>query len=67
MAFPNLAAWRNKEQMLCFVGEVCPHCGAKIFPPKAVCPICRNKGKKLEKVVPNSDQINQPPRGRATK
>lgn len=54
MAFPNLVAWRNKEQMLHFVGEVCPHCDAKLFPPRGVCPKCRNEGEKSEEVAPDS-------------
>ena len=34
--------WRLKKQRYMLVGEVCPHCGAKIFPPrgKAPCPYC---------------------------
>ena len=30
--------WRLKKQRYALVGEVCPHCDAKIFPPKEVCP-----------------------------
>jgi len=32
--------WRLKQQMYALIGEVCPKCDAKIFPPKAVCPHC---------------------------
>jgi len=32
--------WRRKKQYLGLVGEVCPHCEHKIFPPKGVCPNC---------------------------
>jgi hypothetical protein len=28
------------------VGEVCPHCEAKIFPPRDVCPECGGEAKK---------------------
>jgi len=32
--------WRLKQQRYALVGEVCPHCDAKIFPPRDVCPNC---------------------------
>jgi uncharacterized protein len=32
--------WRLKQQRYALVGEVCPHCDAKIFPPRDVCPYC---------------------------
>jgi uncharacterized OB-fold protein len=32
--------WRLKKQRYALVGEVCPHCDAKIFPPRDVCPHC---------------------------
>jgi uncharacterized protein len=32
--------WRLKQQRYGLVGEVCPHCDAKIFPPRDVCPYC---------------------------
>ncbi len=32
--------WRLKQQRYALVGEVCPHCDAKIFPPRDVCPHC---------------------------
>ncbi len=34
--------WRLKQQRYALVGEVCPHCDAKIFPPRDVCPECGN-------------------------
>lgn len=39
MAVPNL--WRTKEQRYRLQGEVCPTCSNTIFPPKRVCPHCR--------------------------
>lgn len=27
------------------MGEVCPHCGSKIFPPRDVCPYCGGEAK----------------------
>jgi uncharacterized OB-fold protein len=32
--------WRSTRQRLSLVGEVCPHCGAKLFPPRDICPAC---------------------------
>jgi uncharacterized OB-fold protein len=32
--------WRLKQQRYGLVGEVCPRCDAKIFPPRDVCPSC---------------------------
>jgi uncharacterized OB-fold protein len=32
--------WRLQTQRYRLVGEVCDQCGAKIFPPRDVCPAC---------------------------
>lgn len=32
--------WRLKSQRYGLVGEVCPHCEVKIFPPRDLCPDC---------------------------
>ena len=37
--------WRLKKQRYALVGEVCPHCDAKIFPPRDVCPECKSEAK----------------------
>ena len=37
--------WRLKQQRYALVGEVCPHCDAKIFPPRDVCPHCGGEAK----------------------
>ncbi len=37
--------WRLKQQRYALVGEVCPHCDAKIFPPRDVCPNCGEEAK----------------------
>jgi len=37
--------WRLKKQRYALVGEVCPHCDAKIFPPRDVCPECSGEAK----------------------
>ena len=38
--------WRLQRQRYALVGEVCPHCGSKIFPPRDVCPECGGEAKK---------------------
>jgi len=38
--------WRLKEQRYKLVGEVCPHCETKLFPPRDVCPECGQDCKK---------------------
>ena len=37
--------WRLKQQRYGLVGEVCPHCAAKIFPPRDMCPNCGTEAK----------------------
>jgi uncharacterized OB-fold protein len=37
--------WRLKKQRYALMGEVCPHCEAKIFPPRDVCPECSREAK----------------------
>ncbi len=37
--------WRLRKQRYSLVGEVCPHCDAKIFPPRDVCPECGGEAK----------------------
>ncbi len=37
--------WRLRQQRYGLVGEVCPHCDAKIFPPRDVCPTCAGEAK----------------------
>lgn len=32
--------WRLRKQRYALIGEVCPHCEAKLFPPRDVCPEC---------------------------
>ncbi len=32
--------WRIRQQRYALVGEVCPHCNAKLFPPRDICPQC---------------------------
>src|SRR5512136_1001604 len=37
--------WRLKKQRYSLVGEVCGHCGNKIFPPRDICPECEQPAK----------------------
>ena len=37
--------WRLRKQRYALEGEVCPHCGAKLFPPRDVCPHCGREAK----------------------
>ena len=37
--------WRTGQQRMGLVGEVCPHCSAKLFPPRDVCPHCSGPAK----------------------
>jgi len=37
--------WRTRQQRLSLVGEVCPHCSAKLFPPRDICPECGGPAK----------------------
>lgn len=39
--------WRLKQQRYGLVGEVCPHCDNKIFPPRDVCPNCGGEARTL--------------------
>ena len=33
--------WRAQNQRYSLTGETCKQCGAKLFPPRDVCPECR--------------------------
>ena len=39
--------WRLRKQRYGLVGEVCPHCEAKLFPPRDICPECGQEAKTL--------------------
>ena len=39
--------WRLKRQRYALVGEVCPHCNVKLFPPRDICPECGKEAKNL--------------------
>jgi len=37
--------WRTTGQRYQLVGEVCPSCGNRIFPPRDVCPVCEKEAR----------------------
>ncbi|MEK9201145.1 MAG: Zn-ribbon domain-containing OB-fold protein [Patescibacteria group bacterium] len=37
--------WRLQQQRYGLVGECCPHCDEKIFPPRDICPSCNGESK----------------------
>jgi scaffold protein (connect acetoacetyl-CoA thiolase and HMG-CoA synthase) len=37
--------WRLRRQRYALEGEICPHCQAKIFPPRDICPECGQEAK----------------------
>ncbi|MGH2538169.1 MAG: Zn-ribbon domain-containing OB-fold protein [Candidatus Promineifilaceae bacterium] len=39
--------WRLKEQRYNLVGEVCPNCGIKLFPPRDLCLECEAPAQEL--------------------
>ena len=39
--------WRLRKQRYSLTGEVCPHCEAKLFPPRDICPECGQEAKTL--------------------
>ena len=39
--------WRLRQQRYALVGEVCPNCEVKIFPPRDICPDCGEEARQL--------------------
>ncbi|OQY87768.1 MAG: transcriptional regulator [Anaerolineae bacterium UTCFX2] len=39
--------WRLRKQRYGLMGEICPHCEAKLFPPRDICPECGGEAKTL--------------------
>ncbi len=37
--------WRLRQQRYGLIGELCPHCDTKIFPPRDICPACGHEAK----------------------
>ena len=60
--------WRLKKQRYALVGERCPHCEVKIFPPRDICPDCGEEAKTLYKFsgrgeVYSFSTVYEPPEG----
>jgi uncharacterized OB-fold protein len=60
--------WRLRKQRYGLVGEVCPHCDAKLFPPRDICPECGQEAKTLYKFsgrgeVYSFTTVYEPPAG----
>ena len=47
--------WRAQTQRYSLTGEMCKQCGARLFPPRDVCPECRELA--LEPFAFDLDQI----------
>lgn len=39
--------WRLRKQRYTLTGEVCPHCDAKLFPPRDICPECGQEARNV--------------------
>lgn len=39
----SIRNWRTQRQRYSLTGEICPACAEHIFPPRDVCPHCREK------------------------
>jgi len=39
--------WRLRQQRYALVGEVCPNCEQRIFPPRDLCPDCGEEAREL--------------------
>jgi uncharacterized OB-fold protein len=37
--------WRTTKQRYQLIGERCPQCGRRIFPPRDVCPVCGHEAR----------------------
>jgi hypothetical protein len=60
--------WRLQKQRYGLVGEVCPSCDAKIFPPRDLCPECGDEAKDLfafsgRGEVYSYTTVHEPPEG----
>jgi hypothetical protein len=60
--------WRLQQQRYRLEGEICEACGARIFPPRDVCPECETEGQRLVHFsgrgeVYSYSTVYSPPRG----
>lgn len=52
--------WRLQKQRYGLVGEICDHCGTKIFPPRDVCPNCAEIMAQAMLQLPTNGQVPIP-------
>ena len=60
--------WRLQKQRYSLIGEVCEHCGVKLFPPRDVCPECSHGSQTLYQFtgignIHSFSQVFDPPNG----
>ncbi len=60
--------WRLKRQRYALIGEVCDHCGAKLFPPRDICPACGVEAKTVHALTTTGEVyaytvVRQAPQG----
>ena len=60
--------WRLQKQRYSLIGEVCDHCGVKLFPPRDVCPECSHDVQTLYQFTGTANiysfsQVFDPPTG----
>lgn len=60
--------WRLQKQRYNLLGEICKHCGVKLFPPRDVCPECSQEAQILYQFtgtghVHSFSQVFDPPSG----
>ena len=49
--------WRLRKQRYALVGDICPHCDSRIFPPRDVCPKCGGEMRKAAIFSARTGQI----------
>ena len=60
--------WRLQKHRYNLLGEVCEHCGVKLFPPRDVCPECSQGAQALYQFsgagnIHSFSQVFDPPNG----
>ncbi len=49
--------WRNQRERYNLIGTHCEECNGDFFPSRKICPVCRRKGKLVEKQMPSKGKI----------
>ncbi|MGL4648538.1 MAG: zinc ribbon domain-containing protein [Caldilineaceae bacterium] len=59
MAVPVL--WRTQKQRYALQAATCPHCTSAVFPPRAVCPYCKQPmAVRVQKPTPQGREFVYP-------